>query len=206
MATISEKQLTRVKDLYYNKGYSMQRIGDELGVSIHSVTYFMRRYKLSRRNASETNALWFERKTPSFAIRPANSKLRNVELEAMGSMLYWAEGYDTDKATGIDFANSDSAMVLLFMAFLRSRYKLDESKFRPYVYCYSNQNTKSIIKFWSRVLNVPTRQFIKPYVRQDYRENGRIMKHGLVHIRYHDKKLLLDIRNLIESYKLRYSI
>lgn len=31
------------------------------------------------------------------------------------------------------------------------------------------------------------------------------MKYGLVHIRYSDKKLLLEIENMIESYMSKYA-
>jgi len=206
MSAINSTQVQKVKRMYYDEGCSMQKISDDLNVSIDAVTYFMRKNKMSRRSFKDAQAMSFKRKEPSFSKRPSNHKRRNKELEAMGAMLYWAEGYDTPKASGIDFANSDPYMISVFIFFLRSRYILDEKKFRPAVYCYSNQNPKELVTFWSRILNVPEEQFIKPYVRKDYRENGRTMKYGLVHIRYHDKKLLMDVHNLIESYKSRYSI
>src|SRR3989344_4020632 len=48
------------------------------------------------------------------------------------------------------------------------------------------------------------RLIFKPYVRSDFREDGRKMKHGMVHVRYHDKKLLLEIKSMIELYVKKY--
>ncbi len=123
-------------------------------------------------------------------------------------MLYWGEGYkgdDLNPAKQVDFANSDPEMILLFMNFLRSVYVLDEKRFRVYLYCYSNQNIPKIIKFWSKLAGIPRSQFTKPYVRSDYKVDGRVMKHGMVHIRYCDKKLLIDIMELIGEYKKEFN-
>jgi len=200
VSAIHKRDLELVKRLYSKQGYSMQKIATRFAVSIDAVVYFMRKHKVPRRSLKEARKVTFDQKRPSFKLR----KGVNRNLQSMGAMLYWAEGYDTEKATGIDFANSDPAMAKLFISFLRSRYILEEAKFRPVIYCYSNQDVELIKKFWSKCLNVPLDQFVKPYVREDYRKDGRVMKFGLVHIRYHDKKMLLDVRNLIESYKSKY--
>ena len=142
----------------------------------------------------------FEKKKPSFRRKECVSK-RAQELRAMGAMLYWTEGYKTKKSNGIDFANSDPDMIKVFVDFLRSTYELDESRFRAYVYCHSDQDIEAVETFWSKLTNIPRSQFTKPYVRSDFRKRGRKMQYGLLHVRYADKKLLRDILNLIESYK-----
>lgn len=176
----------------------MSQIAEQFGVSIWSVVYVLRKLGLPRRSPAESNRIVFEMKPLSFSIRPKRDRM----LEAVGAMLYWAEGYKTPKAGGIDFANSDLAMVQLFMKFLRSRYQLDEKRLRAFVYCYNNQNKNSLIQFWSKKLAIPKSQFTRSYVRKDFRADGRKMEHGLVHVRYSDKKLLLDILNLIELFKV----
>ncbi|MEK7093057.1 MAG: hypothetical protein AAB927_01070 [Patescibacteria group bacterium] len=128
------------------------------------------------------------------------------ELNAIGAMLYWAEGHKTSSAPGIDFANSDPRMLVLFMKFLRSRYHLDEKRLRVYIYCYANQPIDGLKEYWSKLLGIPRPQFTKPYVRENPTMNARQMPYGLVHIRYSDKKLLLDVLNLIESYRSKYCV
>lgn len=100
----------------------------------------------------------------------------------------------------IDFANSDPNMVSLFLSFLREAYRIDEKKLRVYLYCYKDQKTNYLIKYWSRITKVPIKNFPKPYVRDDFKQHGRKMQYGLVHIRYGDKKLLLEIMKSIEYY------
>ena len=188
----------------YKLGFSMREVAKDFNVSIDAVVYVLRKLTIPRRSMTEANKIVFNAKTPSFTIKTKRT-LEQKTLETIGAMLYWAEGYKTELAAGIDFANSNVDMVLLFMRFLRSRYQLDEKRLRPMIYCYSNQDANTLTKFWSNILHIPIEQFTKPYVRTDYREHGRKMEHGLIHIRYNDKKLLLDVLNLIESYKMRYA-
>ena len=179
----------------------MRAVAKHYGVSIDAVVYVLRKTATPRRSLSEASRLLFDSKPASFSLKSKGSK----ELETIGTMLYWAEGYKTDKASGIDFANSNSFMVKLFITFLRDRYELDEKRFRAFIYCYSNQDPLALILFWSKLLKVPTSQFSKPYIRKDYRKDGRKMKYGMIHIRYNDKKMLRDILDLIESYQSRYA-
>jgi len=182
----------------------MREVAEKFKVSIDAVTYVLRKLNIPRRSFSEINRVRFEQKPLSFKIRRPRDNEQKM-LEAIGAMLYWAEGYKTQLATGIDFANSDPQMVALFMRFLRSRYMLDEARLRASLYCYSNQKVPEITAFWSRLLTIPESQFTKAYVRNDYRADARKMTYGLVHIRYSDKKLLRDLLNLIESYKFKYA-
>ena len=102
----------------------------------------------------------------------------------------------------MDFANSDSSMIFIFLKFLREVCGVNEDKLRIYLYCYSNQNIDKIRRYWSRLLKVPIKQFSKPYVRKDFRlDKAGKMPYGLVHIRYYDKKLLHLIRGWIEELK-----
>ena len=74
-------------------------------------------------------------------------------------------------------------------------------------YCHNNQNPQELIKFWSKELQLSKNQFTKPYVRQY--EVGHVgrrperMKHGLLHIRYSDSKLLNQLNAWIEEYKIK---
>ena len=120
------------------------------------------------------------------------------KLKILGTTLYWGEGYKTNTAFGVDFANSDSEMIRIFMNFLRKICGINESKLRIQLYCYSNQHPTKLVSFWSKITKIPRKKFIKPYVRKDFKESqiGK-MKNGLIHVRYHDKKLLIQLRDLI---------
>ena len=204
MATISSDKLITVKELYYDKLYSVNDIAKEFGVSIHAAYYFMRRHKLKRRNLMESNWAAFQKKPLSFSIKEILSESEQ-KLKIAAVMLYWGEGYKTGQAKGIDFANSDPEMVMFFVNFLRLICRVNESRFRIYLYCYSNQDSKKLISFWSRKLHVSKKQFIKPYIKESAdKKSKNKMQYGLVHVRYNDKKLLMLILEWIEEYKRIY--
>ncbi len=201
LQTISDSNLTHIKDLYYKKQYSQSQIAQELGVSIDAVVYVMRKHSLVRRTKKEQSQVRFFNKKPSFSLKQQLS-VKDQILKSIGVTLYWGEGYKTGLANAVDFANSDIKMIQLFLRFLRKICGIDETRLRVYVYCYSNQNPPELIRFWSKITGIPKSQFTKPYVRKDFRlEKKDKMPYGLVHIRYSDKKLLLLIKEWIEECK-----
>lgn len=205
MGKINESQLKEIKNFYYDEKLGMREIADILGVSIDAVVYFMRKHGLERRNFSEINKLRFNKKEPSFKKNLLNTASQK-ELKAIGSMLYWGEGYKSEKSSYVDFANSDPEMVGMFLKYLRNVYRIDEDKLRVLLYCYSNQKTNKLINYWSKLTRVPKKQFTKPYIKNNFNLNGRKMEHGMVHIRYSDKKLLLDIKDSINYYKFKFRV
>ncbi len=196
MPRLDQKLYPQIKALY-ESGFPMTRIAKHYNVTLDTVTYAMRKGKIPRRNMKEVQALRFKQKIPSFTInKPKTQAEKNIITT--GVALYWAEGYKTNRAKGIDFANSDPSMILVFMKFLRTCYELDESRLRASLYAYSDQNINELTDYWSNVTAIQKSQFIKPYIRTDFKIYGRKMKYGLVHVRYNDKKLLFDIMGRIE--------
>lgn len=202
MAQILNSQISLVKNLYYKKQLTMREIAQKLHVDIDAVVYCMRKNGIKRRSKIEASAVSFKNKKLSFH---ENKKLTSAEekLKIAGLILYWGEGYKTDKSSGIDFANSDPDMIKVFINFLRVIYGVDERRFRILLYCYSNQNVLALVNFWSKLTGISKKQFSKPYIRKDFRENGRKMEYGMIHIRYADKKLFLCIMEEIDLIKLK---
>jgi hypothetical protein len=200
--SIPASELNAIRDLYYVQKRHMSQIAGHYNVSIDAVASFMRRHNLKRRTPAESNDINYERKRPSFMRHlPLTSYER--ELEIAGVMLYWAEGYKSVHGNTVDFANSDPVMIKVFLNFIRTSFVIDETKLRVYLYCYSNQNVVELIQHWSSVCNISQAQFSKPYVRTDFDpKQKRKMAFGMIHVRYHDKKLLLEIKDMIHSYSL----
>lgn len=198
-------RLEIIKKLYYQEQLPVSRISKKLGVSAWAIYSLMRRRDLRRRSFSEQNAVRFSRKPPSFKVRRKLSP-RDQILRASGIMLYWAEGFQSASATMVDFANSRPEMVKLFALFLRRICGVKEKKLRAFLYCYGNQNVKKLISFWSSLTKISKRQFTKPYIRADYRvDKIDKMPYGLIHIRYHDKKLLELIKSWIVEHVQKFA-
>lgn len=204
LSELQEKvTVEKVKNLYYEKGYSARLVGESLRRSESSIYGFMERHDLPRRSPADTNKLAYIRQKPSFSIK-GNLSQEGEKLKTAGIMLYWAEGVKLNLKTrsmSVDFSNSDPRMIKLFLKFLRRICGVDEKRLRVLLYCYADQDIEALKKYWQRVIKIPPAQFTKPYVRKDFLpEKSGKMKYGLIHVRYADKKLLLQIEKWIKKY------
>lgn len=186
-----------VVKLYQQEGCSGPEIAKRLAISMWVVYSILKQSGIKRRTLQSANQVWFSKKPLTFSTLQHFS-LEQRDLKVLGLTLYWAEGSKRSDDT-VDLANSDPQIIRLFVRFLRVIYQVTEKKFRVLLYCYSNQPIPRLISYWSEITEIPKDQFTKPYVRKDFdpRKSQR-MPHGLVHIRYSDKKLLFQVMQDIE--------
>jgi hypothetical protein len=204
MVTLSKNLIEK---LYYKEGLSVIELSKKLRISPWIVFAFMRKNNIARRSFFEANQKNFGKKPLSFSIRK-NLSSKEKELKIAGILIYWAEGAKpNNKGCTVDFANSNTQMIRLFLRFLRVICRVDEKRLRVQLYCYSNQGVENLKKYWYKETHIPLNQFIKPYVRNDFLpEKSGKMKYGMVHIRYADKKLLYQIGDWIKKYCLKNNI
>ncbi|MBI3443142.1 hypothetical protein HY008_00555 [Candidatus Woesebacteria bacterium] len=194
--------VSQIQDLYLEEKLSTWEIARKLGISQWSVIYLMRRKNIPRRTSAESNRIKFL-KTPLSYNKKAKLNAMEKSLHEAALMLYWAEGVKKGKHT-VDFVNSDEKMILIFLTALRKIYGVNENKLRILLYCYTNQSSQRLIEYWSKLLRVSKAQFTKPYIRKDFNLNKiNKMPHGLVHIRYADKRLLMQIKSEIDIIQKR---
>ena len=195
--SLTPKKISHLK-LLYQSGLSMRQVGKKMGCSTASINHVMRRHHLPRRTTTESNHLVFINSPLSFSPIKKLSPKQHL-LKTAGLMLYWAEG-SKKNSQGIDFANSDPKMIHLFTKFLRQIYQINNKRLRCLLYCYPSHNPQKLINFWSKITQIPASQFIKPYIRSDGGQIRDKMKHGLVHIRYSDKRLFQLIMKEINQF------
>jgi len=200
---VANLPLKLVKKLYYKEKLSAIEVAERLGVTTDIALRFMKKNNLPRRTLVEANNIIFERKSKSFSLKEDLSK-KDENLKVASIMLYWGEGVNLNSLNGsaiVDFSNSNPRMIKLFLKFLRQICGVDEKRLRVLLYCYADQDVEALKKYWYKETNIPLTQFTKPYVRKDFLpEKSGKMEHGLVHIRYCDKKLVAQIREWIEEY------
>lgn len=192
------KKLTKLRQLYQS-GLSMREVGGHFGKSVWAINSVMKRQGIQRRNRSETNHLQFLKSPLSFKPK-AYLSYKEQLLRIAGLMLYWGEGAKKNSHS-VDFANSDPEMIAIFLQFLRNIYQIDESRLRIYLYSYNSLPTNELITYWSKVTNIPTTQFFKPYIRLNSDLKHDKMQHGLIHIRYADTRLFRLIMDEIQQIK-----
>lgn len=201
MGTIPDKLKHEIETLYQT-GSTMKQIAEKFGYSINHVYYFMRKHKIARRDLKTSAYVRFTNKASSFKVN-TNLTPEQEKLKLLGTSLYWAEGYKTDKSAGIDFANSDTTMVLIFLRFLREICQVDESRIRVLLYTHEGHRVGYQVRYWSSLLSIPIENFSKPYIAKSSMgvEKKSKMPYGLVHLRYADKKLLWLVLEWIEELK-----
>lgn len=199
-AALSPKQQEEAARLY-RSGLSAQQVADHFKVSLDASYYALRRLKVKRRTAKETNSIRFEAKPLSYNLKTRLTK-EEERLKISAVMLYWAEGYKVGRST-VDFANSDPNMVVIFWKFLLEICRVDKKRVRLHLYAYEGQDVQNLMQFWCTLIDLPKHHFIKPYIKKAAipGPRGPRMVHGLVHIRYSDTKLLRQILQWIDEYR-----
>lgn len=188
--------IDNIKKMYYEEGLSCREIAEKTDKTVWQIIFLMRKHKLKLRTSAETLSIQFLKKPLSFN-KKFNLSQQEQLLHVAGLMLYWAEGNKTGNV--VDLSNSNEKTILVFLKMLRKIYRINEKKIRILIYCYANQEIKALINYWSTKLNVPKKQFIKPYIRKDYNQlKIHKMPYGLVHVRYNDKRLFLKIKEEID--------
>lgn len=190
----------RVKNLYSN-GLSGSQISRVTKIDIRQVYRILARLGVSRRSSAEQNKINFLKSPLSFKMKEKFS-VDERELLVAAVMLYYGEGAKTNKT--VDLANADPKVLKVFLNFMRNICGVDEKRLRFYLYCFSNQDSGKLIKFWCKYLHVDKRNFTKPYVRSADSSLLRTMPYGVLHIRYSDSRLLKLILNLIEELTNKY--
>ncbi len=188
----------------YRNGLSAQQMANHFGISIHAAYYTLRKLKVSRRSAQETNRIRFESKPLSYELKQKLTS-EQEQLKIAAIMLYWAEGYKARGGT-VDFANSDPDMVLIFWKFLSEVCGIDQKRIRLHLYAYEGQSIQNLKRFWCKLLKLSINHFTKPYIKKasmTHSWRGPRMVHGLVHIRYSDKKFFEQIIRWIDEYRLK---
>ncbi len=189
-------------------GLTLAEIASGLGVSRSSASVWVRDVELpgpirrrgprrrgpnalQRRKAAEIEAglAWG---------REVIGELSDRDLLIAGTALYAGEG---SKADGrVRFANTDSAMVGLFMDWLRRFFNPEEARLRARVYLHQGLDLAAAHQFWSTVTGLPLGQFGKPY-RAVPDPSIRISKHpfGCVYVSYSSSLAHRRITGLMEA-------
>lgn len=217
-----------MKLLEKNKAIELRRQGKTLGeilkevsVSKGSLSYWLRNISLtdeqlarikyksdiikdkfikfneSKRKESENN----KRIIVNKAIREINSaSLRELKLIGIG--LYWAEGYKGRACRGVEFTNTDPAMIKLMMRWFREICCVQESQFRIRIQIHNATDVAKIRRYWSSITGIPTNQFTKTYIKTSptsKRKSGILIPYGVCSIRISDIKLITRIRGWIKG-------
>jgi len=91
-------------------------------------------------------------------------------------------------------------MVVTFLKLLRDSFKIDEKKLRAMVHIHEYHNEKQILDYWSKMINIPLKQFTKSFKKPHTGKRARKNYKGSIRIRYYDYKIALELRSIYNTF------
>ena len=197
----------RARDLRA-QAWTLQEIANELGVAKSSVSRWVRdvdfeakpRAKVARRR--EPNALQRRKRAEIDELlaegRRRIGALSERELLVAGAALYAGEGSKRNGTVG--FANADPRMVVLFCAWLRHFFEIDEERMRLALYLHQGLDLDAAIAYWANLTQIPSDQFTKPY-RAVPDPSIRVARHvhGCASVRYSCSRTHRAVMGLVQA-------
>jgi transcriptional regulator with XRE-family HTH domain len=209
MKSVEKNQAKKLR----KKGLSLKEISEKLKVSKSVVSFWVKDIQLSK---DQKNRLKI--KSIKFGNTFSRDKFKKIRIEYQeegekkakeknwlhisGCMLYWAEG--AKKKNSVIFVNSDIDMVKLFVNFLKTFFKLDNSKFIIQIYCYDGNgiSIKNIEKYWVYNLNLLGCTLKKSYVKHApniYAKRGKL-DYGTCRLIVYSTKIVQHIYGALQQY------
>lgn len=129
-------------------------------------------------------------------------KFKKDPLFCFGLGLYWGEG---DKKSGnmVAVTNSDPNILLVVAKFYRKYLQIDEGKFGIKLFIYNDININFAINFWSKLLNVPKKQFIKVQILESRSKLTKTkLKYGICTLYFSNTEFHIKIMEWIRLLSL----
>lgn len=203
------------------EGMSYSQIKNTLNVSKSTLSCWLRKYPLSKERISElrdTNEQRIERfretmrqkKDKRLACYYQQQKklifpIKKRELFICGLFLYWGEGSKGYTIVGV--SNTDPAMIRFFIKWLTVCFAVPRSRLSAQLQLYSDMDVEKEINFWSDSLDIPRCQFIRPYIKENFRtqiSHKGGFGHGTCNLRVCDARMsemiLMAIKSIADEY------
>jgi len=209
------------------KGWSINQIYKQLGVSKGSVSLWVRDIQLTDAHLKQLSErgqrqevvekrrqtrLRRENARRQVIIDFAEKQIKKIsqdQLFLIGVALYWAEGSKTKRGV-VELSNSDPELIKVGMAFFRNICKVPEKKFRGHIFIHPHLDRIKAEKYWSSVSKIPRDQFFKTSMQQSRasRKKRDTLPFGTFSIYICDTELFLKIRGWIRGViiKLRCTV
>lgn len=207
------------------KGASYSQIKNELGIAKSTLSGWLKDFPLSRERINQlraNNEGRIEKFRQTMCQKKENrlkrvyeqeksklSQFSNQQLFAAGLALYLGEGSKAEWFR-VALTNTDPKVLVFFESWLLSFYNVKREKMRVALQLYKDMDIDAEKKYWSKMLGIPTIQFIKPYVKASV--SGRInhkgsFGHGTCAISVYDvalkEKIMMQLKILTEQMSKR---
>jgi transcriptional regulator with XRE-family HTH domain len=210
-----------VRRLRRDEGRSIKEIAAVVGVSVSSVSLWVRDIELTSSQLAD-----LQRRNPAFnrqlqawranADRARERRLRyqhagralarhNDAAHAAGTMLYWAEGDKGTKNTA-RISNSDPEVLRYFLAFLRKYFGVGDERMRVACNLFADHVERQweIEQFWLDVLGLPRsclrKSTVNVYSKHSQKKRRNKLPYGTCRLAVHDTSIVQSIFGSIQEY------
>lgn len=180
-----EKEQVQARHLRH-KGFSLNQIATTLNIARSSASTWVRDVKITKSQHAflrhKAHLQEVIKKRVETRLKNENARRRvimnvhkkdmphkRISIEALkilGTALYWGEGGKSDKNRIFAFYNSDPAMIMVMMVFLRKVCKIPEEKFRGHINLHTHLDAVRAEKYWSNISKIPLSQLYKTHLVQ----------------------------------------
>ncbi len=193
--------------LLRQSGYSFREIGEKFGIAKSTAGLWCRKEIVTSEGLKRLKKLGDDGRLRSIETVKKKQKiilddidqnctvLKNKnyskdDYKLFLALLYWGEGAKTSK--GVDFINSDPAMVKFYLWLFRNSFVVNEDKFRVRIHLHNYHNHAEMIDFWSGVTAIPKTNF-SIYNKPNTGINKKPGYKGCLSIRYGDSRIIKEI-------------
>lgn len=207
---------------FREQGMSYSQIKKKLKVSKSTLSLWLRDYPLSEQRIRELRD-WNEQrieKCRETKRKKKEKRLKNFyqqqkrfifpinkrELYLSGLFLYWGEG-SKSQLTMLSISNTDPSLVKFFIYWLHRCLDVPKKKLTVHLHLYNDMNINREMKYWSEILEIPLKQFSRPYIKKT--SSKRInhkgsFGHGTCQVRIYNARLseksLMSIKAITDQY------
>jgi transcriptional regulator with XRE-family HTH domain len=130
--------------------------------------------------------------------------MNKKQIKLLTGILYGCEGSKYPATKGVSFSNSDPGLILAFLELLKKSFYLNEEKFSVHLQIHSTHNYEKIKKFWSSLLGISEKHFIKPTITNPTGNKHRVNYQGTCTLRYRDYRIQLKLLGIFEAFTKNY--
>lgn len=213
----------RVK-LLRRRGGSINAIARQVGIAKSTISLWVHDVSLPKRILRHLRDNSIKGRERALAIIQARYKERDLGYRKAGeeiahkmfkkidndfwricvALLFWCEGGKRSLGSGVNFMNSDPALMALFLHAFRSAFKLDEGRFSARIHLHEYHNAKRQSHFWSGVTAIPLDQFNKPYIKPHTKIRKRDGYPGCLSVRYGNAALARTLDAIYHALGEKY--
>jgi AcrR family transcriptional regulator len=197
------------------EGFSMKEIARVVGVSLSSVSLWVRDIELDDVQHASLRSRAAQRRGQATAARARAVRReaqergreragRSDPLHIGGGMLFWAEG--DKQRNSVRLSNSDPDLLRLFVTFLRRCYDADIARIAVTCYLFADHldRQREVEDFWLRSLDLPhsclRKSIVNVYSKYSQKKRCNKLPYGTCKVAYCDSRTAQSIYGAIQEY------